>query len=92
MGFASMERSKRGGTVSEQADEHPVRTRRRDARLVVVTLAAVLLIWFVGANTQKVQIHFWVITADTSLITVILISAALGAILALLLRRTRQRR
>ena len=60
---------------------------RRDGRIVLLTLAAVLLIWFVVANAQKVKIHFWVFTADTSLITVILISAALGAILALLLRK-----
>ena len=59
--------------------------RARDGRTVLLTLAAVLLIWFVVANTKKVQVHFWVFTATTSLIAVILVSAALGAVLALLL-------
>ena len=66
--------------------------RRRDARSMLLAVAAVLLIWFVVANAQKVQIHFWVFTADTSLITVILISAALGALVALLVRRSRSHR
>jgi len=76
--------------------EHEVaksgRSRQHDVRLILITLAGVLLVWFVGANTQDVQIHFWVFTADTSLIVVILISAALGAILALLLRWSKQSR
>jgi uncharacterized integral membrane protein len=37
-----------------------------------------------------VQIHFWVTSAQASLIAVILISAAFGAILALLLSRGRK--
>jgi len=78
--------------VSEQEVEKAGRSRQHDARLILITLAGVLLLWFVGANTQKVQIHFWVFTADTSLIAVILISAALGAILALLLRRSKRAR
>jgi uncharacterized integral membrane protein len=78
--------------VTEEIERGEGRSRKHDARLVVITLAAALLIWFVGANTQKVQIHFWVFTADTSLITVIVISAALGAILALLLQRAKKPR
>lgn len=78
--------------MSEQLDEKPGRERKHDARIIIITLAAVLLIWFVAANTQKVQIHFWVFSADASLITVILISAALGALLALLVRRARRPR
>ena len=66
------------------------RDRSRDARIVVLTLAVALLVWFVLANTQRVQIHFWVLTADTSLIVVILIAAALGAITALLLRHAKK--
>jgi uncharacterized integral membrane protein len=70
----------------------PQRDRKHDAQLVVMTLAVVLLIWFVVANAQRVKVHFWVFSADVSLIAVILISAALGAITALLVRRTRQGR
>ena len=68
----------------------PRRDRSRDAQLITVTLAVVLLAWFVIANTQKVQVHFWVFTANVSLIVVIVISAALGAVSALLVRRTRR--
>jgi len=65
------------------------RSPKRDARIVVITLAGVLLLWFVIANTQKVKVHFWVFSAETSLITVIVISAGLGALLALLLRKSK---
>jgi uncharacterized integral membrane protein len=78
--------------MSDQLEHKPGRERKHDARIILITLAAVLLIWFVGANTQKVQIHFWVFSADASLITVILISAALGALIALLVRRARHPR
>ena len=61
----------------------PKRNRSRDAQLIIVTLLMVLLLWFVIANTQKVNVHFWV-TANVSLIVVILLSAALGALSTLL--------
>jgi uncharacterized integral membrane protein len=61
-------------------------------RVVIMTLAAVLLVWFVAGNTQDVQVRFWVTDTHTSLIVVILVSAALGAIIALLLSRGRRRR
>jgi len=62
----------------------PKRNRSRDAQLIIVTLLMVLLLWFVIANTQKVNVHFWVVTANVSLIVVILLSAALGALSTLL--------
>ena len=73
--------------MSDQSTASGARDRRRDGRVVLVTLALVLLVWFVFANAQKVKVHFWIFSANVSLITVILLSAALGAVLALLLRR-----
>ena len=76
--------------MADPREKRQGRDRSRDARIVVLTLAVALLVWFVLANTQRVQIHFWVLTADTSLIVVILIAAALGAITALLLRHAKK--
>ncbi|HUA96491.1 MAG TPA: LapA family protein [Acidimicrobiales bacterium] len=70
----------------------PPRDRRRDARLVMTGIAAVLLVWFALANLTKVSITFWVSTARAPLIVVILISGALGAAVALLISRSRRRR
>jgi uncharacterized integral membrane protein len=75
--------------MTDEMERAKKRSPRRDARLVIITLAGVLLLWFVIANTQKVKVHFWVFSAETSLITVIVISAGLGALLALLLRRSK---
>jgi uncharacterized integral membrane protein len=77
--------------MSATQENQSRRDRKRDVRLVVMTLAAVLLIWFVVGNAQSVEIHFWITSAKTSLIVVILISAALGAILGMLLSRHRKR-
>ncbi len=70
----------------------PPRDRRRDARLVSTGVAAALLVWFALVNLTKVSITFWVSTARAPLIVVILISGALGAVLALLVSRSRRRR
>lgn len=66
------------------------RDAKRTARAVVFTLAVVLLVWFVIGNAGQVKVHFWVTSAQTSLIAVILISAALGAIISLLVARRRR--
>jgi len=69
----------------------PKRDTKHVVRLVVIAAAAVLLIWFVIGNSQKVRVHFWVTSAETSLIVVILVSAALGALIALLLGRRKSK-
>jgi uncharacterized integral membrane protein len=76
--------------MTDRTEQPERRSPKRDARVVIITLAGALLLWFVIANTQKVKVHFWVFSAETSLITVIVISAGLGALLALLLRRSRE--
>ncbi len=64
--------------------------RRRDARLILLGVAAVLLVWFALANLQEVEIHFWVFTAHTSLITVVAITGVLGGLIGVQLVRHRR--
>lgn len=78
--------------MSNMPQSKPKRDLRHEAGLIVMTLAAVLLMWFVIGNSQRVQVHFWIFSAETSLITVILISAVLGAVIALLLARANRRK
>jgi fatty acid desaturase len=67
--------------------------RRRDARLVVAGILAVFGIWFAVANLQQVTVHFWVVSARTSLVTALAIAAAFGAgVWALAVRRYRRSR
>jgi uncharacterized integral membrane protein len=70
----------------------PPRDRKRDTRLVLLGVAAVLLVWFALANLNSVQIHFWVYsTKHTPLVVVIIISGLLGAGVALLATRHRRK-
>ncbi len=64
--------------------------RKRDFRLVGIGIAAVLLIWFALDNLQRVPINFWVTSAKTSAIVVIIISGVLGAVITLLVQRRRR--
>lgn len=73
-------------------EQPPPRDRRRDVRLVLSGVAAVLLVWFAIANLQDVKIHFWLTSTRSPLIVVIVISGVLGAVIALLVSRSRRRR
>ena len=62
--------------------------RRRQATLVGVAVAVVLLVWFALANLRRVRIDFWVFHRQAPLILVIVISGLLGALItALVMRR-----
>jgi uncharacterized integral membrane protein len=62
--------------------------RRQQARLIALTVAGVLLVWFALGNFHRVDIEFWVFHRDAPLILVILISGLLGALItALIMRR-----
>jgi uncharacterized integral membrane protein len=62
--------------------------RRQQVRLIAVTAALVLLVWFALGNFHRVGIEFWVFHRDAPLILVILISGLLGALItALVMRR-----
>lgn len=79
-------------TSFEGAERRAPRDRKRDVRLVLSGVAAVLLVWFALANLQDVKIHFWVRSTTSPLIVVIVISGVLGAVIALMLSRMSRRR
>jgi uncharacterized integral membrane protein len=64
--------------------------RRREAALVGVGIAVVLLVWFALGNFHDVSIEFWVSSRKAPLIIVILISGLLGALIGALVMRRRQ--
>jgi uncharacterized integral membrane protein len=70
----------------------PRRDRRRDARLVLTGVVAVLLVWFALVNLQDVEIHFWLRSGKSPLIVVVVISGVLGAAIALLAQRIARKR
>ncbi len=57
---------------------------------ILAISAGILLLWFVIANAQEVQVTWWVINTSTSLIVVILVSALLGAGVTYFLTRVRR--
>jgi uncharacterized integral membrane protein len=65
--------------------------RRFDSRQVSTVVAAILLAWFGISNWQRVEIHFWVVTAHAPLTIVIAVSAALGGFVVWLTRRRTSR-
>ena len=78
------------------SDPHPVDSgsvggegpdRRRQATLVGVAVAVILLAWFAFANLRRVRIDFWVYNRQAPLILVILISGLLGALITALVMR-----
>lgn len=78
--------------MSLEGDQQPApRDRKRDARLVITGVAAVLLVWFALVNLQDVRIHFWLTSTKSPLIVVIVISGVLGAAVALLASRMARR-
>jgi uncharacterized integral membrane protein len=78
--------------IPEAAGQGKTPDRRRDTRMVLMGIAAVLLVWFALANLQEVEIHFWVFSAHISLVVVVVLSAVLGALIALLVSSRRRKR
>jgi len=60
--------------------------------MIAVIVAAVLFVWFIIANSQEVDVTWWVFDTQTSLIVVILLSALLGAGITFFLMRRHNRR
>ena len=61
-------------------------------RMIAAIVAAVLFVWFIIANSQEVDVTWWVFDTQTSLIVVILLSALLGAGITFFLMRRHNRR
>lgn len=79
--------------MSLEGGQQPApRDRKRDVRMVLTGVVAVLLVWFALVNLQDVRIHFWLTSTKSPLIVVIVISGVLGAAIALLLSRISRRR
>jgi uncharacterized integral membrane protein len=76
---------------SEQVERggHKEIDRRRQATLIGVGIAVVLLAWFALGNIHDVSIQFWVFDRKAPLIIVILISGLLGALITALVMRRR---
>jgi uncharacterized integral membrane protein len=66
--------------------------RRRQATLIGVGVAVVLLVWFALANLHDVGINFWVTDRHAPVILVIVISGLLGALITALVMRRRKPR
>jgi len=62
------------------------------ARAILIGFAVGLLVWFIVGNAQSVEIHFWVGSTHASLISVILIAAALGALIGIVASKVGKRR
>jgi len=67
--------------------------RRGDTnwKAILGIVAGILLVWFIIANAQQVEVTWWVFDTSTSLIVVILISALLGAGITYFFTRIRHR-
>ena len=76
--------------VPEYGDEGGGGTdRRRQATIIGIAIAVVLLVWFSLANLRDVRIDFWVFNRQAPLILVIVISGLLGALIGVLVTRSR---
>lgn len=84
-----MHRDPLGERVAEDAEKSP--DRRRQATLIAVGVAVVLLAWFALANLRDVKIDFWVFDRQAPLILVIVISGLLGSLITALVMRRRGR-
>lgn len=78
--------------MAEVDERKPPRDRKRDVRIVVMGIIAVLFVWFAVANTQEVKVHFWVDSARAPVIVVIVIAGLLGVGVGVLVDRRRSRR
>ena len=67
--------------------------RRGDTnwKAIIGVAAGILLVWFIIANSQQVDVTWWVFDTPTSLIVVIIVSALLGAGVTYFFTRVRHR-
>jgi len=78
--------------VSEVEPQHAGPSRRRWLLWIALALLVAYAIAFVLENDKQVNLHFVFATASVSLIWLILLSFAVGALGALLVQRLERRR
>jgi uncharacterized integral membrane protein len=61
-------------------------------RLIVAGIIGILLLWFILANLDTVEVRMFFMSTETSLAWALLISAALGFLVGILLPRLMNRR
>jgi len=66
--------------------------RAADFGLMGLGAAVILLVWFAVANSTDVTISFWGYHNQTKVITVIVLSAALGGVVGFVLGRRSKKR
>ena len=59
-------------------------------KVIGILIAGLLLVWFIAANSQEVSVTWWVVSTQTSLIVVIILSAILGAGITYFFTRVRR--
>ncbi|WP_395292356.1 LapA family protein [Kitasatospora hibisci] len=77
------------------ADRHSKLTiRGRDVRIRTIGIAVlgILAVWFVGVNTDSVEIRLWVATVTLPLWVVLAVTLVVGAAIGWLLARRRAAR
>lgn len=81
--------------MNESEEPRKPERARRDARfytrLGLGALATAAVIWFAVANSQHVSVDWFVVTTESRLIFVIILSAVLGALADRLIRWHRRR-
>ncbi len=82
--------------MKENNEAHQPKLRRprraADFGLMGLGAAVILLVWFAVANSTDVTISFWGYHNQTKVITVIVLSAALGGVVGFVLGRRSKKR
>lgn len=61
----------------------------RDSRLVGAGIAGGLFVWFALTNLSQVNVHFWIFSAKSPVVVVIVLSGLLGLAAGILVSRHR---
>ncbi|MSO57427.1 MAG: LapA family protein [Thermoleophilia bacterium] len=80
------------GRVNEQPDEQPDERAPLPWRGAVVIVAIIYAVAFVFLNDDRVEVNFVVARAETPLVFLIVLSMALGALIAFVLSASLHRR
>jgi uncharacterized integral membrane protein len=74
-----------------EGEREAQRNRRETTKIVLVVILAVVLVAFVVANTDSVNVSFLVADFDVPLIFVLIVTAIMGAVIDRLFQARRRR-